>query len=650
MRITRALAILGVLLMCAVVPSLSGTASMATSMRSTAAAAAATDCAIPSVSGAAVPRTASGSAAVRLTIGVAKTMNVSRQGQIIAVMVMFQETTLRNLANDGSSPQVNWPSPGRSYWLSVTRLSLKYPHDKFGSLDGAHDTDSIGLYQQRPAYGWGDYGSSTGVTDPEGVVQRLLDPRWAAMAFFGGVRSASTNTGLLDVPGWEGMSLSDAAEAVQGSTFGDRYAQWEPSATRLVDNNQDVPPIALPWRSGGGTGALTCTSIPSNPALGEAGRNPLGSLDVVGIQGPSIRVVGWAFDPDAINGINVVHFYDYGPYGTTGYPTGVANQPRDDVDRAFNVVGQFGFSTLLPWTGQGHHRICAFGINVGRGTGNPLLGCQDLELPAPIGSLDTVSTTAGGAIAVTGWAADPQAPGAAEQVHVYVTGPEGTVGTAGIMTGDARPDVQQAVSWAGPAQGFHAVVPNAGDGATTVCAYAIHVSSPGGNPQIGCRRVTVGVPPLGSLDAVTVVGNEARVAGWSFDPASPAVSITVHVNVDQLAHAASANLSRDDVNRAFGITGRHGFLATVPLHAGANQVCVYSIGLAPGNNPRIGCRSVRPAVNAVGPQTAPTTTASMTTAPTATATATATASATATPTPVVSTPVPSTQSSAPSSP
>ncbi len=154
-------------------------------------------------------------------------------------------------------------------------------------------------------------------------------------------------------PGWEGMSLSDAAEAVQGSTFGDRYAQWEPSATRLVDNNQDAPPIALPWRSGGGTGALTCTSIPSNPALGEAGRNPLGSLDIVGIQGPNVQVVGWAFDPDAINGINVVHFYDYGPYGTTGYPTGVANQPRDDVDRAFNVVGQFGFTALLPWTGSG---------------------------------------------------------------------------------------------------------------------------------------------------------------------------------------------------------------------------------------------------------------------------------------------------------
>ncbi len=190
-------------------------------------------------------------------------------------------------------------------------------------------------------------------------------------------------------------------------------------------------------------------------------------------------------------------------------------------------------------------------------------------------------------------------------MHVYVTGPDGTLGIPGIMTGDARPDVQRAVSWAGPSQGFHATVPNAGDGVNTVCAYAIHVSSPGGNPQIGCLRVIVGPPPLGSLDAVTVVGNQARVAGWSFDPKSPAASITVHVNVDQVAHAFTANLPRDDVNQAFGITGRHGFLATVPLHAGVNQVCVYSIGLAPGNNPRIGCRSVRPAVNAVGPQAVP---------------------------------------------
>ena len=149
-------------------------------------AAAAASCSVGQ-SGAAVPTAASGRSAVRTTIGVAKAMGVPVKGQIIAVMVMFQESSIRNLANDGSSTQsASWPVPGRAYWMNVTRLSLKYPHDMFGSRDGAHDTDSVGLYQQRPAYGWGNYGASTGTTDPEGVIQRLLDPRWEAMAFFGG--------------------------------------------------------------------------------------------------------------------------------------------------------------------------------------------------------------------------------------------------------------------------------------------------------------------------------------------------------------------------------------------------------------------------------------------------------------------------------
>ena len=42
---------------------------------------------------------------MRTTIGVAKTMGVPVKGQIIAVMVMFQESSLRNLANDGTSTQ-----------------------------------------------------------------------------------------------------------------------------------------------------------------------------------------------------------------------------------------------------------------------------------------------------------------------------------------------------------------------------------------------------------------------------------------------------------------------------------------------------------------------------------------------------------------
>ena len=326
-----------------------------------AAAALATDCS-PGQSGAAVPTQSSGRAAVRTTIGVAKTMGIGTKGQIIAVMVMFQESSIRNLANDGSSTQnASWSSPGKAYWMSVTRLSLKYPHDRFGSQEAAHDTDSVGLYQQRPSSGWGNYGQSTGTTDPEGVIQRLLDPRWEAMAFFGGSQSAAPTSGLLDISGWESMTPTLAANAVQRSNYPEYYAKWEAPATTYVNDNQDAPAIALPWYPGGGGGALACTSIPTDPAAGEAGRNPLGSLDAATVVGNQIQVVGWAFDPDAANGITQIHFYDQGPFGTTGYPdrrrqpAAGRRQPRLQCARQIRIRGD----AALHRARTAHHlRLC----------------------------------------------------------------------------------------------------------------------------------------------------------------------------------------------------------------------------------------------------------------------------------------------------
>jgi len=549
-------------------------------------------------SGAAVPTPSSGRAAVRATIGVAKTMGVPVKGQIVAVMVMYQESSIRNLANDGTSTQAaSFPTPGRAYWLNVTRLSLKYPHDRFGSLDGAHDTDSIGLYQQRPSWGWGDYGASTGVTDPEGVVQRLLDPRWEAMAFFGGARSAAPTWGLLDVSGWQSMSPTDAAEAVQGSTRGDLYAKWEPAATQLVNDNQDAPAIGLPWTPGGGAGALACTSIPTDPRLGEAGRNPIGTLDGAGIDGTSIRVSGWMIDPDAVNGLGQIHFYDSGPYGVTGYPTGLADQPRDDVNRVYNVFGSFGYTALLPWTGPGRHTICAYGINVGRGTGNPALGCRTVDVPGPIGSVDAVRVNAAGTIDVVGWAADPAAPGVREEVHVYVTGPTGTRGTPGILTGESRLDVAAKYAWSGPNQGFRTTVAAAGEGENTVCVYAINVRPPQSNPLLGCRTIDVRTYPIGNLDTVTGNGTQAYVAGWALDPLAPASSRPVHVYVFGPAGQVSgtpftATGPRADVNAALRLPGDHGFSEFVTVFPGSNSVCVFAIGTLTDHNTMLGCRTV----------------------------------------------------------
>jgi hypothetical protein len=81
------------------------------------------------------------------------------------------------------------------------------------------DRDSLGLFQQRPSAGWG-------------TAEQLLDPVYAARAFFGGPAGPNNGEppGLLDIDGWAEMPLTVAAQAVQRSAFPDAYARWESDA------------------------------------------------------------------------------------------------------------------------------------------------------------------------------------------------------------------------------------------------------------------------------------------------------------------------------------------------------------------------------------------------------------------------------------
>lgn len=81
------------------------------------------------------------------------------------------------------------------------------------------DRDSLGLFQQRPSTGWG-------------TPEQALDADRSIRVFFGGAGDPNGNAtrGLLDIPGWQGMRFTDAAQAVQISAYPERYGQWETQA------------------------------------------------------------------------------------------------------------------------------------------------------------------------------------------------------------------------------------------------------------------------------------------------------------------------------------------------------------------------------------------------------------------------------------
>lgn len=73
-------------------------------------------------------------------------------------------------------------------------------------------SDSLGLFQQRPSQGWG-------------TVAEIMNPVFAARLFY---------ERLEQVPGWQSLPVTVAAQDVQRSGLAGAYARWQSAATRLV--------------------------------------------------------------------------------------------------------------------------------------------------------------------------------------------------------------------------------------------------------------------------------------------------------------------------------------------------------------------------------------------------------------------------------
>ncbi|HMH58834.1 MAG TPA: LysM peptidoglycan-binding domain-containing protein [Galbitalea sp.] len=88
---------------------------------------------------------------------------------------------------------------------------------------GYGDSDSVGLFQQRPSTGWG-------------TVAQLTTPSYAAALFYGGPHNPNKGRtrGLLDIAGWQSMTVTQAAQAVQISATPNAYAKWESTARALL--------------------------------------------------------------------------------------------------------------------------------------------------------------------------------------------------------------------------------------------------------------------------------------------------------------------------------------------------------------------------------------------------------------------------------
>ncbi|MET3923483.1 hypothetical protein [Arthrobacter sp. UYEF20] len=327
----------------------------------------------------------------------------------------------------------------------------------------------------------------------------------------------------------------------------------------------------------------------------------------------ALRVAGWSYDVGTPSKSIPIHLYVTSPDGSTKVVTTTANLPRPDVNAAMKISGSHGYRTSILVTQTGNYRVCAYGIAVTAfAKGNKFLGCKDIRTTAaaaPVGYVDDAridASSPSAVVRVSGWSLEQATPSASNNVHIYVTGPDGKSTGYAFTANQARDDVNAALSVSGR-HGYKVSIPITRSGQYRVCAYGIWVSPlNGGNTLLGCRDLTAvaASAPTGYLDTVTLTGTSASksvtAAGWTVDPSFPSRSVPVNVSVrfpngTSKIFKSTTNVARPDVNAALRISGIHGYRTAVPISSrGKYNVCASSPGitvLTTGVS-QLGCKAI----------------------------------------------------------
>lgn len=439
----------------------------------------------------------------------------------------------------------------------------------------------------------------------------------ADRAPFGNLESVEASSGVIRLGGWAidpdttgpidiQISANGQTQTVKANLprrdvgagypgYGDNHG-FSATIPIMNDSSVNLCVTALGDKAGGKSLEFGCrqVTIPDGPAP-ELARAPIGGLELVTTGVGTVRVAGWALDPDTYNPI-AVHAY----VGSTGVAS-TANLPRADVGRLYPKYGaNHGFDFTVKDV-SGNQQVCVYAIDTAA-KGNSILGCTTVNIEAPIpnlnrrplGNLEVLSTDTG-SVTAAGWALDPDTKDPIA-VHMYV-GSRGEAYTADRV----RTDVGRGYPGYGDKHGFSATMTGV-SGTQNVCVYAID-SGRDGNTLLGCRTVTIpAATPPAHVNTLPVGGNElaegvpggVRVAGWTFDPDSPKTPIWVHAYVGSEGHAVQANRPRSDIARIFPAAGaEHGYDAVIPAPSGSTQnVCVYALDTTAGST-MMGCKQVR---------------------------------------------------------
>jgi hypothetical protein len=295
---------------------------------------------------------------------------------------------------------------------------------------------------------------------------------------------------------------------------------------------------------------------------------PTGHVDLVG----NTLIRGWALDQDlGANAAQVSIYVDDFLYTTVD-----ANQSRPDLVKYFGSPNH-GFTVNLTDLGLTSHSITVT-VHDNRTSNQDEIVIYDdfINNRQPQGSFDAVKNGQ-----VKGWAWDPDAPGTAVAVDVYVDGVFAKTSSANVH----RDDLQNALGSAD--HGFAIDMPALSFGTHRIDLYAAE-SQGNVSTLIGSKTVT-NSRPTGYVELI----NATTIKGWAADPDRLDIALDMKVFVNGvLVTTGTAGDERQDLVPFLG-GANYGFTITLPtLVSGANQIDVYTVDRSSGLLIALGSKSI----------------------------------------------------------
>jgi uncharacterized protein YkwD len=333
----------------------------------------------------------------------------------------------------------------------------------------------------------------------------------------------------------------------------------------------------------------------------KAAATPIGHYEAATLTGATVRLKGWALDPDITTAASQLKVTDTASDGTVVTKTATANVARTDVGTQYPKSGpSHGYDYSYVTAGRGAHNVCVTVIDQGTGFGNVDLGCLSYQVGDPVGAVE-VATLSGNTLTLSGWAVDPDQPTAAATVTVTDKPTSGATVTTKLVADKPSPAAAAAVPGAGNNHGFSGTTTVTGAGVHTICATVTGVRNAAVSTALDCKTVTVAgaVKPVGAFDTISAPNpNTVAITGWAADPAAPTKASTITVKI---TNAAGTTVTKNipagqayPTDVAAGLGKNHAFTTTLPLASdGANTVCVTAVSTTDAAlTTDLGCKAV----------------------------------------------------------